>query len=65
MLQLIAVLRLALPITLIPDNARYQKWDLNPDLDHSLGIELSYLPAYPPNLNLIERLRKFVMPGAT
>jgi transposase len=30
------------------------------DLADSLGIELLYLPSYSPNLNLIERLWKFV-----
>jgi len=30
------------------------------ELAESLGIELLYLPAYSPNLNLIERLWKFV-----
>jgi transposase len=60
LLRLIAALRLVLPITLILDNARYQKCDLVGDLASSLGIELLYLPAYSPNLNLIERLWKFV-----
>lgn len=60
LLHLIAALRLTVPITLILDNARYQKCDLVRDLARSLGIELLYLPAYSPNLNLIERLWKFV-----
>lgn len=30
------------------------------ELAESLGIELLYLPPYSPNLNLIERLWKFV-----
>jgi transposase len=60
LLRLIAALRLAVPISLILDNARYQKCDLVRDLARSLGIELLYLPAYSPNLNLIERLWKFV-----
>ncbi|MGA9381348.1 MAG: transposase, partial [Phormidium sp.] len=30
------------------------------DLAQSLSIEMLYLPAYSPNLNLIERLWKFV-----
>ena len=30
------------------------------ELAKSLGIELLYLPPYSPNLNLIERLWKFV-----
>jgi len=60
LLHLIAASRLTVPITLILDNARYQKCDLVRDLAKSLGIELLYLPAYSPNLNLIERLWKFV-----
>ena len=31
----------------------------------TLGIELLYLPAYAPNLNLIERLWKFVKSNAS
>jgi transposase len=47
-------------ITLILDNAKYQKCKIVWDLAASLNIELLYLPAYSPNLNLIERLWKFV-----
>jgi len=49
-----------LPITLILDNAKYQKCKLVQELAASLNIELLYLPAYSPNLNIIERLWKFV-----
>jgi transposase len=49
-----------LPITLVLDNARYQKCALVTDLAAQLGVELLYLPSYSPNLNLIERLWKFV-----
>jgi transposase len=49
-----------LPITVVLDNARYQKCKLVQELALSLSIELLYLPAYSPNLNLIERLWKFV-----
>jgi transposase len=42
------------------DNARYQKCALVAAAAVSLQIELLYLPAYSPNLNLIERLWKFV-----
>ena len=51
---------IGLPITLILDNARYQKCLLVQELALSLNIELLYLPTYSPNLNLIERLWKFV-----
>ena len=42
------------------DNARYQKCALVDNLAKQLGIELLYLPSYSPNLNLIERLWKFI-----
>jgi transposase len=48
------------PITLVLDNARYQKCALVDNLAKQLGIELLYLPSYSPNLNLIERVWKFV-----
>lgn len=48
------------PITLVMDNARYQKCKLVEAVAGELGIELLFLPAYSPNLNLIERLWKFV-----
>jgi len=47
-------------ITLVLDNARYQKCRFVMDEADELGIELLYLPSYSPNLNLIERLWKFV-----
>ena len=50
-----------IPITLILDNARYQKCNIVFELAESLKIDLLYLPAYSPNLQLIERLWKFVM----
>lgn len=49
-----------IPITLILDNAKYQKCDLVFKAAEALNIELLYLPTYSPNLNLIERLWKFV-----
>jgi len=49
-----------IPLTLFLDNARYQRCRLVQDLADALGIELAYLPSYSPNLNLIERLWKFV-----
>ena len=48
------------PITLVLDNARYQRCQLVQNLARELHIELLFLPAYSPNLNLIERLLKFV-----
>jgi transposase len=49
-----------LPITLVMDNARYQRCRFVMDLAKALGIELLFLPSYSPNLNLIERLWKFI-----
>ena len=51
---------LQVPITLVLDNARYQRCALVQSVADTLGIELLYLPSYSPNLNLIERLWKFV-----
>ncbi|MDD5323612.1 MAG: IS630 family transposase [Methylococcales bacterium] len=48
------------PITLILDNARYQKCQSVANKARELNIELLYLPPYSPNLNLIERLWRFV-----
>ena len=49
-----------IPITLVLDNARYQRCHLVMDLAKELEIELLFLPPYSPNLNLIERLWKLV-----
>jgi transposase len=56
----IVALDLGVPITLVLDNARYQHCRLVQDLASALGVELLFLPSYSPNLNLIERLWKFV-----
>jgi len=56
--ELIAKIAQAYPgeeITLVMDNARYQRSRQVTELAQSVGIELLYLPAYSPNLNLIER----------
>jgi transposase len=60
LLHAVAGAAVGLPITLVLDNARYQKCALVQALTASLGIELLYLPSYSPNLNLIERLWRFV-----
>ncbi len=60
LLRRIAKLNLGMPITLVLDNARYQKCKIVTALALQLDIELLYLPAYSPHLNLIERLWKFV-----
>jgi len=48
------------PVTIVLDNARYQRCALVQAVASNLGIELLFLPPYSPNLNLIERLWKFV-----
>jgi transposase len=53
-------LNLGVPITLFLDIARYQHCALVIEKALSLQIELCFLPSYSPNLNLIERLWKFV-----
>jgi transposase len=58
LLRKIALLNISVPITLVLDNARYQKCELVVALASQLNIELLFLPAYSPNLNLIERLWK-------
>ena len=48
------------PVTIVLDNARYQRCKAVQARAKELGVELLFLPAYSPNLNLIERLWKFV-----
>lgn len=59
LLRKISALGLGVPITLVMDNARYQRCRLVQELAKALNIELLFLPSYSPNLNLIERLWKF------
>jgi transposase len=56
----IAALGLTGPITMVLDNARYQRNAVVEALAKELGIQLLFLPSYSPNLNLIERLWKFI-----
>jgi transposase len=60
LLRQIAAAGLTRPITLVLDNARYQHCAVVEALARSLKIELLFLPSYSPNLNLIERLWRFV-----
>jgi transposase len=60
LLRKIAAQGLAEPITLVLDNARYQRNAVVQALAEQLGIKLLFLPSYSPNLNLIERLWKFI-----
>jgi len=48
------------PISIVLDNARYQKCEYVTKTAELLGIELLYLPSYSPHLNIIERLWKWI-----
>jgi transposase len=56
----IAVAHIDQVITVILDNARYQRCAKVQYCARTLGIELLFLPPYSPNFNLIERLWGFV-----
>ncbi|HBI45611.1 MAG TPA: hypothetical protein DDY78_22580 [Planctomycetales bacterium] len=58
--QAVAARGLVGPVTLVLDNARYQRNALVQGLAKDLGIALLFLPSYSPNLNLIERLWPFM-----
>lgn len=60
LLRLVAKTYQGRVVHLVLDNARYQKCRVVTELAAELGITLNYLPPYSPNLNLIERLWKFV-----
>ena len=59
LLRKIAALGLTGPISLVLDNARYQRNAVVMTLAQEPGITLMFLPSYSPNLNLSERLWKF------
>src|SRR6478672_11849167 len=52
LLRKIAARGLTGPITLVLDNARYQRNAVVQELAKQLGITLLFLPSYSPNLNL-------------
>ena len=60
LLAKLANLYVGIPISIFLDNARYQRCALVIEKAKSLNIELCFLPSYSPNLNLIERVWKFV-----
>jgi len=60
LLEKLAIEYVGKPIALVMDNARYQRCKLVMSKAAELGIELIFLPTYSPNLNLIERVWKFV-----
>lgn len=47
-------------VTIVLDNAKYQRCNAVNEKASLLNIELLFLPSYSPNLNLIERLWRFV-----
>ena len=59
LLRTIAAPGLVGPITIVLDNARYQRNKVVQALAAELNIRLLFLPPYSPNLNLIERLWGF------
>ena len=60
LLRTIAAAGLIGPVTLVLDDARYQRNAVVQDLAKELRITLLFLPSYSPNLNLIERPWKFI-----
>jgi transposase len=60
LLQSLAVKYAGLPIHVVLDNARYQHCALVIEQAKTLNIQLVFLPAYSPNLNIIERLWKYL-----
>jgi len=49
-----------IPISIFLDNAKYQVCKAVTERAATLNIELMFLPSYSPNLNLIERLWKWM-----
>jgi transposase len=56
----LAALHAGSAVTVVLDNVRYQRCALVQAVAAELHIELLFLPAYSPNLNLIERFWRFV-----
>ena len=60
LLKKLVAININVPITIILDNAKYQKCNIVTELASLLKINLIYLRSYSPNLNLIERLWRFI-----
>lgn len=60
LLERIATYYVGKPIHIVLDNARYQHCELVKNAAQRLHINLVFLPPYSPNLNIIERLWKFI-----
>ena len=59
LLRTLAAQNLVGPVTVVLDNAKYQRNKVVQALAAKSAITLLYLPSYSPNLNLIERLWRF------
>ena len=57
--QIRDICKTGIPITVVSDNAGYQRCKLVMQLADELNIELLFLPSYSPNLNIIERYWKW------
>jgi transposase len=60
LLEKIRAIHIGELITVVLDNAKYQRCKAVTEKAEELHIELLFLPTYSPNLNLIERLWRFV-----
>ena len=60
LLRQLAALHFGVPVPVVLDNARYQRCTHVVTLAASLPIEVCFLPPSAPNLNLLERVWKFV-----
>jgi transposase len=60
LLHKIAAQKLRGAVTVVLDNAKYQRNATVQALANALRIDLLYLPSYSPNLNLIERMWRFI-----
>ena len=49
-----------IPVTIVLDNASYQRCSFVAECSEKLKIELLFLPSYSPNWNIIERLWKWL-----
>lgn len=58
LLRTIAAKNLVGPVTVVLDNARYQRNRVVQGLAAEVPVALMYLPSYSPNPNLIERLSR-------
>ncbi|MEZ4989826.1 MAG: IS630 family transposase [Saprospiraceae bacterium] len=60
LLKKLAAQSQGVPIYLVLDNARYQHCNYVKEFAQTLNITLMFLPPYSPNLNLIERVWRYI-----